>query len=64
MIIIILGVSGLNSKVIITEAAMPSAMLSLVLAITYELDIKAVSACIFLSTVLSMITLPIIITIL
>lgn len=62
MIIIILGVSGLNSKVIITEAAMPSEMLSLVLAITYELDIKAVSACIFLSTVLSMITLPIIIT--
>ncbi len=64
IIVIILGISGLNGKVIIAEAAMPAAMLSLVLAITYELDIKAVSACIFLSTVLSMITLPIIITLL
>ena len=64
VIVVILGISGLNGKVIIAEAAMPAAMLSLVLAITYELDIKAVSACIFLSTVLSMITLPIIITLL
>jgi predicted permease len=64
LIVFILGVSGLSGKVIIAEAAMPSAMLSLVLAITYELDIKAVSACIFLSTVLSMITLPILITLL
>ncbi len=52
LIVFILGVSGLSGKVIITEAAMPSAMLSLVLAITYELDIKAVNASIFLSTVL------------
>jgi hypothetical protein len=64
VIVIILGISGINGKVIIVEAAMPSAMLSLVLAITYELDIKAVSACIFLSTVLSMITLPIIMALL
>jgi predicted permease len=41
---------------------MPSAMLSLVLAASYDLDINAAAACIFLSTVVSMITLPILIS--
>jgi predicted permease len=40
---------------------MPSAMLSLVLAASYDLDIKAAAACIFMSTILSMISLPILI---
>ncbi|WP_431061691.1 hypothetical protein [Methanobacterium sp.] len=39
---------------------MPSAMFSLVLAITYDLDIKTAAACIFLSTVISMATIPLI----
>ncbi|AEG19323.1 AEC family transporter [Methanobacterium paludis] len=60
LMVSILGLSGLNSQVTVTEAAMPSAMLALVLAITYELDVKAAGACIFLSTVFSMVTLPII----
>lgn len=59
-----LGLSGLNSTVTIVEAGMPTAMLALVLAITYNLDVKAASACIFLSTVLSMVTLPILMLIL
>lgn len=60
-IIFILGWNGLDRAVPIVEAGMPSAMLSLVLAITYDLDVNLSAACIFLSTALSMITLTVII---
>lgn len=59
IIVFFLGMGGLEKSVTVVEAGMPSAMLALVLAITYELDIKVSAACIFLSTVISMITLPI-----
>jgi len=61
VIVTILGFSYINSTVTVVEAGMPSAMLSLVLAASYDLDVKAAAACIFMSTVLSMITLPILI---
>jgi auxin efflux carrier (AEC) len=64
LMVFILGLNGLESMVTVVEAGMPSAMLSLVLAASYDLDIKAAAACIFLSTVLSMITLPILILLL
>lgn len=60
IIVLILGIGSLEKQVTIIEAAMPSAMLSLVLAITYDLDIKTAAACIFASTILSMVTLPLI----
>ena len=60
--IYILGLHGLEGTVTVVEAGMPSAMLSLVLAASYNLDINAAAACIFLSTVVSMITLPILIS--
>lgn len=60
IIVLILGIGSLEKQVTIIEAAMPSAMLSLVLAITYDLDIKTAAACIFASTILSMATLPLI----
>ncbi len=56
-----LGLTGLDRTVTILEAGMPSAMLSLVLAITYELDMKATTACIFMTTSLSIITLTLLI---
>jgi len=59
LIVSILGLHGLEGTVTVVEAGMPSAMLSLVLSASYELDIKAAAACIFLSTVISMISLPI-----
>ena len=59
--IFIFGINGLEKQVTIVEAAMPSAMLSLVLAITYELDIKTSAACIFSTTLISIVTLPLII---
>ena len=61
IMVTLIGFSNINSTVTVVEAGMPSAMLSLVLAASYDLDIKVAAACIFLSTVLSMITLPILI---
>jgi auxin efflux carrier (AEC) len=64
VIVLVLGIGSLERQVTIIEAAMPSAMLSLVLAITYDLDIKTTAACIFASTILSLITIPLILLIL
>ena len=61
IIVYFLNIGGLERSVIIVEAAMPSAMLSLVLAINYDLDVNVVAASIFLTTVLSMITIPLLI---
>ena len=57
----IFSLHGLEGTVTVVEAGMPSAMLSLVLAASYDLDINAAAACIFMSTVISMVTLPILI---
>lgn len=64
IIVILFGIGGLERQVTIIEAAMPSAMLSLVLAITYDLDVKTAAACIFASTILSFITIPLILLLL
>jgi len=61
-LIYVLGLTGLGKSVTLVEAGMPSAMLSLVLAASYDLDVKVAAAAIFLSTVLSMITLPILLS--
>lgn len=61
ILVSLLGFSGVNYSVSVVEAGMPSAMLSLVLAISYNLDIKLSAACIFLSTSLSMLSLTILI---
>lgn len=58
--VLIFGLTGLDRTVTIIEAAMPSAMFSLVLAITYELDVKLTASCVFFSIILSLITLPLI----
>lgn len=57
----LVGLSGLNYSVTVVQAGMPSAMLSMILAITYNLDIKVTAACIFLSTTLSMVSLTVLI---
>ncbi|PKL67092.1 MAG: transporter [Methanobacteriales archaeon HGW-Methanobacteriales-1] len=64
LIVSIFGLGGLERTVTIMEAAMPSAMLSVVLAITYDLDIKLTASCVFFSTILSLITLPLVLSIL
>lgn len=59
-----LGLTGLEFKVSVIEAAMPSGMMSLLLAITYSLDYELTSDCILINTVISLITLPLIIVLL
>ena len=59
-----LGLLDLQFKVPIIEAAMPSGMLSLVLAITYKLDYELTSDCILINTVISLVTLPVILMLL
>ena len=59
-----MGLVDLQYKVSIIEAAMPSGMMSLLLAITYNLDFELTSDCIFINTVISLITLPLIMMIL
>ena len=64
IIVNLLSLTDLQYNVSIIEAAMPSAILSLVLAITYNLDSELTSDCIFSNTVISLITLPLIMMIL
>lgn len=56
------SLTGLEYQVGIIEAAMPSGMLSLLLSITYNLDYHLTSDCILSNTLISLITLPIIIS--
>ena len=59
-----IGLVDLQYKVSIIEAAMPSGMMSLLLAITYKLDYELTSDCILINTVISLITLSAIIMLL
>ena len=61
LIVNYLGLVNLEYHVAIVEAAMPSGMMSLLLAITYKLDYELTSDCILINTVISLITLPVII---
>ncbi|WP_407377324.1 AEC family transporter [Methanobrevibacter sp.] len=61
LIVNYLGLVSLENTVAVVEAAMPSGMMSLLLAITYKLDYELTSDCILINTVISLITLPLII---
>jgi len=56
----LLGFSGFEHSVGIIEAAMPCSMLTLVLAIENDLDFKLTANCIVISTIVSLITIPLI----
>lgn len=64
LVTFVLPVTGLEYNVAVIEAAMPSGMLSLLLAITYKLDYYLTSDCILGNTLISLLTLPIIISLL
>lgn len=53
----ILGIKGLSSSVMLLQSAMPSMLLTLVLALQFNLDYSFTSQVIFYSTLLSLITL-------
>lgn len=58
-ILFILGVTGLEFKIGLLEAMMPSAMLALILSLQFNLDSDLTSDCIFTDTLLSLISIPI-----
>ncbi|MDR3223414.1 MAG: AEC family transporter [Methanobrevibacter sp.] len=60
IIVMLLNLKGLEFKVGIVESAMPSSILSLILASAYGLEWELVADCVFMSTILSFISLPII----
>ena len=53
----LLGVTGIMRSAVVTQVAMPSIVSSAVLAMEYQLDSKLVTAIIFISTILSPLTL-------
>ena len=55
----LLNITGFERTIGFVEAAMSSAMLGLVLAVSYKLDWELTSDCIFTSTVFSLVTIPI-----
>jgi len=59
-----LGLKGIEFNIGVIESAMPSSILSLALTINYNLDNELVADCIFFSTIVSFISLPIIISLL
>ncbi len=63
-IVTLLGLSGMEFTIAIVEAGMPSGMLTMVLAVTYGLDFNTSADCSVVTTVFSLITLPILIGIL
>lgn len=64
VVLSVIGLSGMDFTVGVIEAAMPSGMLSLLLSVTYKLDYELTSDCILMNTLFSLITLPIIISLL
>lgn len=63
-ILVFLGFPGLEHSVGITEAAMPCSMLTLVLAIENDLDFTLTANSIIISTIFSLITIPVLMGIL
>lgn len=64
ILVTLLGLSGMEYTIPIVEAAMPSGMLTLVLAVTYKIDFKTAADCSIITTIFSLLTLPVIIGIL
>lgn len=66
MFILLMGlnVTGLNFNVGVLEAGMSTAMYTLVLSLTYGLDNKLMSSCIFTDVILSLVSLTVIISVL
>lgn len=64
MVVNFLGLVDLQYNVSVIESAMPSGMLSLILAISYKLDYELTSDCIFIDTVISLVSIPVIIMLL
>lgn len=59
-IVHLLALDGLTKQVILLQAAMPSAVMGMILAAKYDRDASLVASVVFITTVLSVITIPLI----
>ena len=64
LIIKLFSIDGLVKDIILLQAAMPSAVMAMILAAKYERDASLVASVVFITTVLSIISIPLILTIL
>lgn len=60
LITILFGIDGLNQKIIILSSSMPSAIITFIISYRYKLHSELVASIIFISTLLSLITTPVI----
>jgi hypothetical protein len=58
MIIKILGLSGMTGKIVLLISMMPSAVINFILAERYQADSDLIASTIFVSTLLSLVTIP------
>jgi predicted permease len=58
------GIAGLERNVLIVQAAMPTAVITSVLAVEYDVEPRVVAAMIFATTLFSMVTLSLILSLL
>ncbi|MFC1961250.1 AEC family transporter [Chloroflexota bacterium] len=63
-LVTLVGLSGVTRQVVITEAAMPTAVIAGVLAIQFDADADFVTAAILVSTIASLVSLSVILTLL
>jgi predicted permease len=64
VIINLFSIDGLTKDIILLQAAMPSAVMTLILASKYERDASLVASVVLITTVISMVTIPLILYIL
>lgn len=64
LIIKLLALEGLVSDIILLQAAMPSAVMGMILATKYDRDASLVASVVLITTVLSIISIPLILSIL
>jgi predicted permease len=62
LLIKLFSIDGLVKDIIVLQAAMPSAVMSMILAAKYERDASLVASVVLITTVLSMVTIPLILT--
>jgi len=58
--VIILGITGITRNIIILQSTMPAALFSIILSEKYKRDQHIVASTVFISTVLAIITIPLI----
>ncbi|HOO91046.1 MAG TPA: AEC family transporter [Syntrophales bacterium] len=58
------GLSGILKSVVILDSAMPAAVLAMILAMKYDNEVDLVSSVVFVTTIISLITIPLLLMIL